>query len=250
MLILAIRRDDEFSSTLRECGYEVINFELVRTEPVENLSEFDEMLARLDAYDGVFITSRNAARIFADRMGARNFSGKVYVLGERSRAVLENAGLNVVFRDEANTAEELINLLGAAEFSGKKLLFVRGNRSMRTVPEMLSGIAEIDEVEVYRSVHADVDETSFVNVRDKLARLEIDWVCFFSPSAVERFVELFNAGDAKIAAIGKTTGNAVIKAGLNLRLVSPRATSKDFAGSLVCGTRTTPSAETAATPPS
>ena len=232
-VILAIRRDDEFSATLRERGCEVINLELIKTEPVENLSELDERLARLDAYDSVFVTSQKAARIFADRLGARNFSGKVYVLGERSRSVLENAGLDIVFREEANTAEELINLLGASEFSGKKMLFVRGNRSMRTVPEMLGEISDVDEVEVYRTVDADIDEASLIDVREKLAGREIDWVCFFSPSAIARFIELFDAGDTKITVIGETTGNVVLEAGLNLQMVSPRATGRDFAKSLV-----------------
>jgi len=232
-VVLVARFDDEFSETLRENGCEVINLELIKTQPVENLSELDDKLARLGAYDGVFITSKNAARVFADGLGAKDFRGKVYVLGERSRAVLENARLNIVFRQDANTVEELINSLGAAEFSGRKLLFVRGSRSMRTVPEMLAGIAEIDEVEVYRTFDADIDELSLVNVRERLRKCEVDWICFFSPSAVSRFTELFEAGNTKIAVVGKTTGDAVKQAGLNLRLVSPRAASRDFAASLV-----------------
>ena len=231
-VVLVARRDDEFSDTLRENGCEVINLELIRTEPIENLSELDERLARLEAFDGVFITSQNAAKIFAERFSGRKFQGKVYLLGDRSRAVLENTGLNAVFREDANTVKELIDLLGIAEFSGKNLLFVRGNRSMRTVPEMLGNIANIDEVEVYRTFDADIDETRLVNIRVKLASREIDWVCLFSPSAVERFVKLFDAGDVKVAVIGKTTGDAVKKAGLNLQMVSPKATSKDFAESL------------------
>lgn len=231
-VVLVARRDDEFSDTLRENGCEVINLELIKTESAENLSELNDKLARLDAYDGVFMTSQNAAQIFAERLGEKSFRGKIYILGERSRAVFENIGLNLVFSEAANTVEELINLLGLAEFSGKKLLFVRGNRSMRTVPEMLGDVANIDEVEVYRTVDAYIDETRFVNVRDRLARREIDWICFFSPSAVARFVELFDAGDTKIAVIGKTTGNMAKEADLNLQFVSPRATSKDFAESL------------------
>jgi uroporphyrinogen III methyltransferase/synthase len=232
-VVLVARHDDEFSATLRENGCEVINLELIKTEPIENLSELDKKLERLDEYDGVFITSRNAAEIFADRLGGKGFQGKVYVLGERSRTILENAGLKVEFREDANTVGELINSLSAAEFSGKKLLFVRGNKSLRTASEMLGGIAEIDEVEVYRTVDAEIDEARLVYIRERLERREIDWVCFFSPSAVTRFIELFDAGDTKIAVIGKTTGDTVEKAGLNLQFVSLRATSKDFAISFI-----------------
>jgi Uroporphyrinogen-III synthase len=234
IIVLVIRRNDEFSERLRENGCEVINLELIRTEPVENLSELDEKLSQLDLYDGLFITSRNAAEIFIDKLHEtnRNFSGKIYVLGERSRVLIEKAGLNVVFGADVNTAEELIDSFNPAEFEGKRFLFVRGNRARRTVPETLSGIANVDEVEVYRTVNADIDEELFVDVRERLAGDQIDWMCFFSPSGVERFVKLFDASDANVAVIGKTTAEAAKEANLNVQLISPKTTREDFALSL------------------
>jgi uroporphyrinogen-III synthase len=147
--------------------------------------------------------------------------------------LIENAGFNVVFREEANTAEDLINSFNAAEFEGKRFLFVRGNRARRTVPKMLGGIAEVDELEVYRTVLADIDENCFVNVREKLLFGEIDWICFFSPSGVERFVKLFDASNMKVAVIGKTTAEAAKEVKLNVQLISPKAMSEDFALSLI-----------------
>src|SRR5687768_1507794 len=135
--VLVIRRDDPFSSTLRENGCEIINLELIKTEPVENLVELEKRLARIKNYDGIFLTSPVAARIFLEKLreSGASYNGKVYVLGERARDVIESTRLNIVFCEAANTAEELIRSFDAAEFDGKKFLFIRGSKSMRTVPE-------------------------------------------------------------------------------------------------------------------
>jgi len=232
---LVIRQDDPFSSTLRENGCKVINLELIRTEPVENLIELDERLARINDYDGMFLTSPVAAGIFVERLceNGTSYNGKVYVLGERPRDLIENAGLNAVFSEAANTAEELIRSFDAAEFKDKKLLFIRGSKSMRTVQEMLGDAAEVDEVEVYRTVDESVEEEVLSNVRERLERCEIDWICFFSPSGVARFVDSFEANDTKVAVIGKTTAAAAREAGLNVKLVSPKASARELALSLI-----------------
>lgn len=234
-MVLVIRRDDLFSSTLRESGCNAINLELIRTEPVDNLSELDKRLARIDDYDGIFLTSPLAAGIFVERLREKrqNYSGMVYALGERPRNLIENVGLNIVFCEAANTAEELIRSFDIAEFEGKRLLFIRGSRAKRTVPEMLSGVAEVDEVEVYRTVDIPVEEEVLANVRERLARGEIDWICFFSPSGVARFVSLISANNTKVAVIGRTTAATAREAGLNVKLVSPKAHAGEFAFSLI-----------------
>jgi uroporphyrinogen-III synthase len=232
---LVVRGDDDFSRRLREDGCEVVNLRLIRTEPVEDMSGLDERLAGLDSYDGVFVTSQNAAEVFVSRLRetGRSFGGKVYVLGERSRAIAGDDGLKVEFRSEANTAEEMIDSFGTREFAGKKFLFVRGNLSRRTIPDTLGNVAKIDEVEVYRTLTAEVDEDLAGAVRGRLAGGEVDWICFFSPSGVERFAQLFEVDAAKVAVIGKTTAAAAERAGLNVDLISPTATGEGFASSLI-----------------
>lgn len=233
--ILVIRRDDLLSSTLRENGCKVINLELIKTKPVENLIELDERLPRINVYDGIFLTSPVAAGIFVERLreNGTSYDGKVYALGERTRALVEKAGLNVVFCEAANTAEELIRAFDAVEFEDKKFLFIRGSKSVRTVPEMLGAVAAVDEIEVYRMINNPVEEAVLSNVTALLERREIDWICFFSPSGIARFTHLFETNNTKVAVIGKTTAAAARDAGLNVNLVSPRADAREFALSLI-----------------
>jgi uroporphyrinogen-III synthase len=233
--VLVVRQDNGFSETLRQNGFLVEHIELIRTEPVADLGEFDRLLKRLTEYDGVFLTSRASAKVLVDRLRGTDisFAGTVYALGETQRALLENSGLKICFDPEANTAEELIAAISVDEFQDKKLLFIRGNKSMRTIQTMLAGIAEIDEIEVYRTVDNPVDSRVASELRERLERREFDWICFFSPSGVERFTGLFPANGAKVAVIGTTTAKAAEKAGMNVSLISPRATAKDLAFSLI-----------------
>jgi len=234
---LVIRRDGRFSTLLRDAGFDVINLELIRTEPVDDLSELDKSLAHLKEYEGLFFTSPNSASIFVERLKATNlvFAGKVYALGSRAATVLEQAGLKVVHVPEANTASELLAALGDTEFSGRKFLFVRGERSMRTIPEMLGKISTVDEIVVYRTIENQKDEAAVQLIRQRLNAGEVDWVCFFSPSGVESFVDLFGleVPAPKAAVIGETTAKRAREAGLDVRYLSPRSDAADFAKGLI-----------------
>lgn len=234
--LLVIRDDDRFSSTLREAGCEVVNLALIETKPLDDLSDLRERLAKLPEYDGIFFTSPVAAEIFVnERKGSNGFYGGVYALGRRARTVLANAGLNVRSAVLANTAQEMLSEIGDAEFAGKRFLFVRGEKSLRTIPQTLADIADVDEVAVYEAVPSIVSEERIGEVSYRLSNGDFDFVCLFSPSAVERFAERFGdtASNIQAAAIGTTTANAVRKAGLNVSFVSPRSDADDFARGLI-----------------
>jgi uroporphyrinogen-III synthase len=234
-VILVIRSDDEFSSLLRDAGFEVVNLELIRTRPVDDLSDLRTKLATLSEYDGLFFTSPVAAEIFVSERDRKNgFHGGVYALGRRAGNVLEAAGLNVKTGDAANTAEELLDAWDGPEFTGRKFLFVRGEKSIRTIPERLSGRATVDEVAVYTTESVDVNEPVLTNLKDRLANGEVNWVCFFSPSGVERFSEIFGevANSTFAATIGTTTADAARQSGFNVRYISPKSSAEDFARGL------------------
>lgn len=236
MTILVIRSDDKFSSTLREAGFDVVNLELVETKPLDDLSALRGQLAKLSEYDGLFFTSPVAAEIFVkERNGSNSFHGAVYALGRRAQNVLASSGLKVRSNVSVNTAEEMLSQIGNDQFAGKRYLFVRGERSLRTIPEKLSDIAAVEEVAVYKTTPADVDEEAIESLRLRMAGREFDIVCFFSPSGVERFAELFgqSADNVKAAVIGTTTAEAAGKDGFEVVLVSPRSNADDFARGLI-----------------
>ncbi len=62
--ILVIRKFDDFSRILAERDFEIINLPLIETNPIEDFSDFEVKLKDIKIYDGIFITSKNAARDF------------------------------------------------------------------------------------------------------------------------------------------------------------------------------------------
>jgi len=236
MAILVIRSDDSFSSTLREAGYDVVNLELIETSPLKDLSHLREKISRIGEYDGLFFTSPVAAKIFVSERKEKNgFHGNIYALGARARNVLESAGINVRFHPEANTAEEMLSKFGNEEFAGKRFLFVRGVKSLKTIPDLLGAQASIDEVVVYDTTPANIARERIEDIRTNISIGKIDRVCFFSPSAVERFAEVFGdiGGKIRIAVIGSTTAQAAKQARFDVDFISPRSGADDFARGLI-----------------
>jgi len=232
--ILVVRPDGRFSEVLRKDGCEVINLELIKTETVSDQDELVNTIQRIDEYDGVFLTSPVAAEIALRLLTseARKFSGKVYVLGERAKSVMDSSGLQVISSAAANTAQDLIESFEQSEFAGRSLLFIRGDRSVRTIPEMLAGIARVDELVVYKTVEVLRNDTVIEDVRDRLKRNDVGWTCLFSPSGVDSFISNFGSDDlarVRAAAIGETTARRATEAGLNVGFISERSNAEDFA---------------------
>ena len=232
--VLVVRSNGRFSEALRETGCEVINLELIQTEPVSDVSELVKTVRRINEYDGIFLTSPAAAEILLRHLTpeGRKFHGNVYVLGERARAVLDRSGLKLISITNANTAQDLILSIDEADLTDKKLLFVCGDRSIRTIPEMLGGIARVDELVVYRTVANSPDDGVIEGVKARLKTNDIDWGCFFSPSGVDSFMAHFgddDIGNVRAAAIGETTAGRASEVGLNVAFISERSNAEDFA---------------------
>ena len=216
----------------------MVNFQAIETLPVENLSELDEKLGEIKIYDGLFLTSPKAAEVFLQKVREKNFEfgGKIYVLGNRTKTLFENTDFKVVFRESANTAEELINSFESREFAGKKFLFLRGDRSLRTIPELLKNVAAIDEIVVYRTIENLSDKFLIGEIKKKLRENQIDWICFFSPSGIESFINAFgeiSLNSVKIAAIGETTAGRAAEKKLKVDFISDKANAEDFARGLI-----------------
>ncbi|HVE56159.1 MAG TPA: uroporphyrinogen-III synthase [Pyrinomonadaceae bacterium] len=236
--ILVVREFDNFSRILAEKGFSAVNCPTIETAPLEDLSDFEAKLSALETYDGIFLTSAAAAEIFREKLNERNisFGGKVFVLGKRSFEILQNAHLDLFFDEKANTAREMLDLIAPGELGGKRFLFIRGEKSLRVVPEFLAKTAEVDEAIVYQTRKIRVETDKLKTITEKFEKGEIIAACFFSPRGAESFLEQFGAKSlhqTKIAAIGKTTADFFEKQNLTADFVAAKATAEDFAFELV-----------------
>jgi uroporphyrinogen III methyltransferase/synthase len=236
-VVLVVREFNNFSSTLENHGFSVINCPTVKTVPVEDLSGFRKIIAALENYDGVFLTSPAAAQIFAENLAETKieYGGKVYVLGKRSFNLLKSKNLNLFFDEPADSARALLDQIPPKDLNQKHFLFIRGERSMRTVPEFLRTVATLDETIVYETRKIAVKPDKITEIREKIEKNEVEAACFFSPSGAESFLEQFGAailGQTKIATIGKTTADFFEKRSFTVDLISAKAAAEDFAESL------------------
>ncbi len=236
--ILVVREYDIFSSILVEQGFWVINFPTIKTEKIADYAELDKIVSEIENFDGIFITSPNAAEPFLERLNetGKNFRGKIYVLGKRTNELFKRAGIEIVFYKEAKNAAELIDSIPNNELEGKKILYLRGNRSLRTIPEMLGSFAEIKELIVYKTSATEVDAKQSDKVKEKINSGKIAAVCFFSPSGVESFLENlaeFKQDAIKIAAIGETTARFIKERNMRVDFIAENPSAEDFAKGLI-----------------
>ena len=236
--ILVIRKYDIFSRILAANNFEIINIPLIAAKAVDDLSEFEMKLDSIENYDGIFLTSANAAEIVRMKLIERNinYCGKVYVLGKRSYEILKDANLDLRFDEAANTAREMLEKIAPEELKNKRFLFVRGEKSLRIVPEFLAKSATVDEAIVYETRNPAVEIDKIASIRKKISTGEVVGACFFSPSAAENFIEQFGAEilhQTMVATIGKTTADFMEQRNLKVGFVSSKATAEDFAIELI-----------------
>jgi len=236
--VLWLREADADSRRIEDAGFRVLNFPLIATVPLDDLTDLDRAVAGLERYDGIFVTSQAAADILASRAAReiRESGVPVFVLGRRSLAALQSAISNLVFFPEAGSASALLELLNGRLRRDGRYLFVRGERSMRTVPDALTRYASVDECVVYGTTRSSSAAPAIEDVKAVLDDEEDPLTCFFSPSAVEVFADLFGSeGFNKIAAasIGETTAAALRGAGVQPALVASRASSEALADEVI-----------------
>lgn len=235
--ILVVREKDVFSSILIERGFSVINFPVVKTEPLADLSELENCLNK--NYDGIFITSVRAAEIVLTQLKElrKEFGGKFFVLGGKSADLLKNAGFEIYFKEDASTAEEFLTLIPKEELANRNFLFARGNRSLRVIPERLTGIANVDETMVYETIDIDYDKGERRTIIEKLNCKQLVALCFFSPSGIEGFLRNFGTEvvptQTTIAVIGKTTAKYAESNGLRVDFTGTKPAAADYATEFV-----------------
>lgn len=236
--VLVLRDRDEFSRALESRGISVINCPVIQTEPVDDLAAFEKLVNRLDDFNEIFVTSHSAAGVLARQIDAvkAGFRGRLIVLGRRSFDILKDTGLDIYFDERASSANELLDGLGIGRFWGSRVLFIRGERSLRTIPERLGGIAEVVEAIVYRTNDAEISRELKESIVRDLKADQIAMACFFSPSGVESFerqIGLDRLANVEIGSIGETTASALRDRGMHVHLIASVAEGSVFASEIV-----------------
>lgn len=236
--VLVAREFDDFSRILADSGFAVINCPVIETTELYDLADVEKRIKHLAEYDAAFFTSPRSAEIFLEKWRALGgpLPRKIYALGNRTRNIFEIAGIDVVFDEKARTAAEMIASIPNAEIAGRRFLFVRGRKSMRTIPELLSPRALVDEWVVYDTRAIDIPSEIRLKIEHEAEAGNLAAVCFFSPSGAESFFAQINVQSlvgVQIAAIGETTAKYLDSRGIRVGLISEAPEAPSFARQLL-----------------
>jgi uroporphyrinogen III methyltransferase/synthase len=208
---------------------------LVSFADPEDFAPLDAAIAEVQRFDWMILTSAQAVRAVAKRAEDLKYSLirsesklRTAAVGPVTAEAARQAGLSVEYVAETHTGAALAEELGN-RLQGAKVFLPRSDRANPDLPPALKRHgAQVTEVIAYRTLRPTaVDERNLRQIAEGAA----DAVLFFSPSAVQYFVELFGGEQLRalqdklaIAAVGPVTANALREAGV-LRTVLARDTT-------------------------
>jgi uroporphyrinogen III methyltransferase / synthase len=219
----------EMTALLESLGAQVINCPMIEIIEPEDWTTVDIAIDNLRNYSYVVFTSANGVRYFLKRLRQRNAELPsdglvVCAIGTATATTLEAAGLKVDLVAAKSNSEGVLSTLlehcgGPENVSRLSFLIPRANIASELLPVELRKLgADVDAIEVYRTVRPEVDQMLILRM---LASGAIDAVTFLSPSAVSNFAavtgrdmlsKLMNG--TMVACIGSVTAAAARDLGL------------------------------------
>jgi uroporphyrinogen III methyltransferase/synthase len=182
----------DLTSLLEEQGAQVVEMASIRIEePDDGGAAMAAAIEALDDYDWVVLTSANAAQRFLDAVGdARRLAGvRLASIGPGTSAVLEERFLSPDLVPSSYVAESLVDEFPEpGEEDVGRVLLPRAAVAREVIPDGLRELGwEVDVVDAYRNVTAELDERALDEVR------RADAVLFTASSTVTRFLDLAGA---------------------------------------------------------
>lgn len=206
------------AAALAALGAEVVEYPVIRIEPMRDYAAIDKAIAGLGGYDWLIFTSANGVRCFFTRLEAKGLDSrafgksKIAAIGPGTSGELRKHGLLADLVPHIYVAEALAEALGkASELSGSRILLARAEEARDALPEALANYgATVDVLPVYKTL---ANDPGF-----KLDMAKIDCISFTSSSTVRNFLalngSLANGDHPAIAAIGPITGDTLEEAGI------------------------------------
>jgi uroporphyrinogen III methyltransferase / synthase len=209
---------------------------LVSFAEPEDFAPLDDAIARMEQFDWLILTSAQAVRAVMQRAAdlqrllvRAGGQLRVACVGPVTAEAALKANLAVDYVAATHTGVALSNELGS-KLQGARVLLPRSDRANPDLPAALKRYgAQVTEVIAYRTLRpGEADQDGL----KKIANGEADAILFFSPSAVQHFMELVGAEQLRriqdtlaITAVGPVTANALRDAGVLRAVVAADTTA-------------------------
>jgi len=198
---------------------------LVSFADPEDSAPLDAAIKGIEEFDWMILTSAQAVRALVKRGEElkRSLTGpgsklRIAAVGPVTAEAARRAGLRVEHVAETHTGVALAEELGG-RLAGARVFLPRSDRANPDLPLALKrNGAQVREVIAYRTLRpTDADQKKLRQIAEGTA----DAVLFFSPSAVQYFVELFGSEQLcalqdklAVTAVGPVTAHALREAGV------------------------------------
>ena len=213
-------QSEALSKELSALGAIPVVVPLVAFADPEDFTPLDRALADIEQFDWLIFTSGQAVRAVVARSKTLNVpllrarsKQRVAAVGPASAEAARQAGIPVEYVANTHNGVALADELGE-RLRGWNVLLPRSDRANPDLPAALKRLgAHVTEVVAYRTLEPNEVDTDNLA---KIASGEADAVLFFSPSAVQHFVELLGIeqlcdlqDSVAIAAVGPVTAAAL-----------------------------------------
>lgn len=191
-----LQQAQAFASRVEALGRQAEIFPLLAIEPVDDPSELQAVLGRLEGFALAVFVSPNAIDAAFRCLGAWPAGVPIGIVGEGSRAALRAHGVDernaVIFAPQGDgkmDSEELLKALPLARLRGGRVLVVRGQSGRDFLTEALQeqGVT-VEHVTAYRRLAPALDERNRARLL-ALADHGADWVVT-SSEALRNLIEM------------------------------------------------------------
>jgi uroporphyrinogen III methyltransferase/synthase len=198
----------------------IVHRPLIKSVPLSDYSEADEVLKRLDGFGWLIFTSTNGVRFFFERLNALGLDSRALagckiaaIGGTTAQKLLEN-GIRVDLQPEAESSEGLVAEFARIGVTDAKMLLIRPKTARNVIIEGLTGAgADVEGVVVYENTEIEGDDVDFDY---------IDWILFTSGSTVRAYVNRYGPETpegVKVYCLGQPTLDVARKNGIEAELL-------------------------------
>ena len=200
----------------------VVHRPIIKSVPLEDYTEADQVLKNLGSYDWLIFTSTNGVRFFFERLMAVGLdtrclgSTKVAAIGRTTAEKLGTFGVLPDMQPRLESSVGLLDEFRKIDVTGKKMLLARPRVGASTLLEGLSAAsAAADGVVVYQNIEIECEDVDFDF---------IDWILFTSGSTVRAFIKYYGSIPAakKVYCLGKPTLDEAQKHNIPAELLDRR----------------------------
>lgn len=220
-------------------GAETERLPMIAIRAIEDQSYIKNMVTQLESINWVVFTSVNAVNYFFEAL--EQYEVKVHFLtdlriatvGEKTKAAVEKIGYRSNFVPIEYTAHMLAKQLPI--FGHERILIPQSTKANNEYVELLKN--QCEEV-IAMPMYENYDPSYSKEELEVALSQDLDWITFFSGSAVTNFVKQIERNNlsiplAKIAVVGPSTQKVAEKKGLKVTVVANPYTEEALVEAIV-----------------